>query len=208
MNSLYTFNFYLLTFDFCLILPMIKKFLPILVIIVSALILASCRGQDEIKPSNNISGKFNFAFLRYDSVALEYRLDSIHNRGLVMQLLLMEAGNNNTAFQLISYAYDTLNDFNNSWMPDTLQIVSDSIPVTFTGKITIGNNEITREQLYNVVRDENGKRFSYDYVLFIPVVEQVFNHVVYMLKPMKDNRPVPGGKMQMTSPMPPARVWE
>jgi hypothetical protein len=187
---------------------MIKKFPSLFIIIISAFILASCGDHDEEKPSKNVAGKFNFAYLRYDSTALEYRLDSIHNRGLVMQLMLMEAGDNNTAFQLISYAYDTLSDYNNSWMPDTLQIVRDSVPLAFSDRIVIGNNEITREQLLNVVRDENGKRFSYDYVLFIPFVERVFNHVVYMLKPMKGNRPANGSKMQMTSPMPPTRVWK
>lgn len=186
---------------------MLKNSLSFFIIILS-FVLASCGAQEKKPDPKSVPGKFNFAYLRYDSAALEYRLDSIHNRGLIMQLLLMEAGNNNTAFQLISYAYDTLNDYNNSWMPDTLQIVRDSVPLTFTGKITVGNSEITREQLYNVVRDGNGNRFSYDYVLFIPVEERVFNHVVYMLKPMKADKQVPGSKLQMTSPMPPGRVWE
>jgi hypothetical protein len=179
-----------------------------LAFIISVLIFASCGVHEEIKIPEVKSGKFNFAYLRYDSAALEYRLDSIHNRGLEMQLILRDAGNNNTAFQLISYAFDTLGDYNNSWIPDTLAIIPDSLPVNFTDRITIGNNEITREQLYNVVRDENGERFAYDYVMFVPVVERVFNHVVYMLKPIKNNRQVPGSKMQMTSPMPPTRVWE
>ena len=93
-------------------------------------------------------------------------------------------------------------------MPDTLSILQDSMPVNFSDGITLGNNEVTREQLLNVVRDENGNRFSYDYVMFVPVVERVFNHVVYMLKPMKNNVQVPGSKTQMTSPMPPTRVWD
>lgn len=140
-------------------------------------------------------------------MALEYRLDSIHNRGLVLQFCTKEAGDNNTAFQLISYAYDTLNDHNNSWMPDTLAIISDSIPKNFNSKATIGNNEATREILLNTVRDEKGNRFSYDYVEFTPVLEGVFNHVVYMLKAVKNGKETEKGLRQMTSPMPPTRNW-
>jgi hypothetical protein len=154
------------------------------------------------------SAKFNFAYLRYDSTALEYRLDSIHNRGLEFQFLILDAGTNNSAFQLISYAFDTLRDYNNSWIPDTLSIVADSTPVTFSERIAIGNNEITREQLLNVVRDNNGNRFAYDYLLFIPIVEGVFHHVVYRVRPVKNNQSVPGSRTQMTSPMPPTRVWD
>lgn len=168
----------------------------------------ACSSRETSKPAAPNTSKFNFAYLRYDSAALEYRLDSVHNRGLELQFMLRDAGNNNTAFQLISYAFDTLRDYNNSWIPDTLHIVPDSIPVNFTQRITIGNNEVTREQLLNVVRNEKGERFSYDYVMFVPVVERVFNHVVYMLKPMKNNTQVPGSKTQMTSPMPPTRVWD
>jgi hypothetical protein len=186
---------------------MIKNFLQAAVVICTAIGYFSCYIPSSPATSKHVDGKFNFGLLRYDSIALEYRLDSIHNRGLVMQFCLTEAGNNNTAFQLISYAYDTLKDHNNSWMPDTLRLIRDSVPRDFSGKVTIGNNEVTREQLYNVVRDENGNRFSYDYVLFTPIVEGVFNHVVYLMKPYKGNAPVPGSKMQMTSPMPPTRVW-
>lgn len=184
------------------------KHLPLPVCIFSLLIILSCQSHEETKSTIQSTGKFNFAFLRYDSAALEYRLDSIHNRGLELQMILRDAENNNTAFQLISYAFDTLRDYNNSWMPDTLSIIQDSIPVNFQGRVTLGNNEVTREQLLNVVRDENGNRFSYDYVMFVPVVEKVFNHVVYMLKPIKNNVQVPGSRMQMTSPMPPTRVWD
>ena len=173
-----------------------------------SIILISCGSHEEPKAIVQNSGKFNFAYLRYDSAALEYRLDSIHNRGLELQLILRNAGNNNTAFELISYAFDTLRDYNNSWMPDTLYMVRDSLPVTFTDRITLGNNEITREQLLNVVRDANGNRFSYDYVMFVPVVERVFNHVVYLLKPIKNKVQVPASKTQMSSPMPPTRVWD
>lgn len=167
----------------------------------------SCNSGGNQLPVKTVTGKYNFGILRYDSAALEYRLDSIHNRGLVMQFVT-ESGNNTDPFQIIAYAYDSLTDHNNSWMPDTLRLIGDSIPKTFTGKITIGNNEVTREQLYNVVRNDQGERFSYDYVMFIPTVEGVFNHVVYMMKPIKNNEPVNNGKMQMTSPMPPARVWQ
>lgn len=185
------------------------KLLRTLTVIISVIFFLSC-GRTEKPAAAPVAqtNKFNFAYLRYDSAALEYRLDSIHNRGLELQLMLLEAGDNNTAFQLISYAFDTLRDYNNSWMPDTLGVIADSVPVNFTGKISIGNNEVTREQLLNVVRDDEGKRFSYDYLMFVPVVEKVFNHVVYVLKPVKNNKVVDGSKMQMTSPMPPTRVWD
>jgi hypothetical protein len=176
--------------------------------LITFIFFVSCRSHEKTKAIVPDTGKFNFAYLRYDSAALEYRLDSVHNRGLELQLILRDAGNNNTAFQLISYAFDTLRDYNNSWIPDTLSIVKDSVPVNFAERIVLGNNEVTREQLLNIVRDDNGNRFAYDYVLFVPVVERVFNHVVYMLKPMKNNIQVPGSKMQMTSPMPPTRVWD
>jgi hypothetical protein len=173
------------------------------------LFLCSCRSHEQKQaPPVSDTGKFNIAYLRYDSTAHEYRLDSVHNRGLELQFILRGAENNNTSFQLISYAFDTLRDYNNSWIPDTLGIIADSTPVNFTGRIAIGNNEVTREQLLNVVRNEKGERFSYDYVMFVPVVERVFNHVVYMLKPMKNNVQVKDSKMQMTSPMPPTRVWD
>jgi hypothetical protein len=175
---------------------------------ICVILLFSCNDSVSTAPiRETASGKFNFGILKYDSTALEYRLDSIHNRGLVLQFCLKEAGNNNTAFQLISYAFDTLNDYNNSWIPDTLAIVTDSVPKTFTGRISVGNNEVTREQLLNTVRDQNGKRFSYDYVVFTPVVEGVFYHVVYTMKAFKDNKPTRQGAKQMTSPMPPMRNW-
>ena len=173
------------------------------------LFIVSCENKtpNQLPVTTQSNGKLNFGVLRYDSAYLEYRLDSIHNRGLVLQLCTKQAGDNNTAFQLISYAYDTLNDFNNSWMPDTLAIISDSIPRNFDGNITIGNNEATREVLLNTVRDEKGNRFSYDYVEFTPVVEGVFKHVVYMLKTVKNGRHTEKGLQQMTSPAPPTRNW-
>lgn len=184
------------------------KILRIAGVVIICLHFFSCDSANNNKPAaQKVEGRLNFGVLRYDSSALEYRLDSIHNRGLVLQFVVAEAANNTDAFKLIAYAYDTLNDHNNSWMPDTLNVISDSIPKTFEGKITIGNNEVTREQLYNVVRDAGGKRFSYDYVVFTPVVEGVFNHVVYMIKAFKDNKPTSIGQTQMTSPMPPTRNW-
>ncbi len=175
--------------------------------VVSLCLLVACQTNKNTVPENNVDDKFNFGVLRYDSAALEYRLDSIHNRGLVIQFVVPEASDNESSIMLIAYAYDTLNDHNNSWMPDTVRVIRDSIPRTFQGRITIGNNEVTREQLLNVVRDAEGKRFSYDYVLFTPVVEGVFNHVVYMMRAMKNNQPAAAGQMQMTSPMPPSRNW-
>lgn len=157
---------------------------------------------------DHATGKINFGFLRYDSAALEYRLDSIHNRGLVFQFCLKEVADNNNTFQLISYAFDTLNDYNNSWMPDTLAIIADSIPKNFSGPVAMGNHVANREQLYNVVRDGQGERFSYDYVLFTPVVEGVLRHLVYHMVPIKNGQRVPGSKMQITTAMPPTRVWE
>lgn len=183
---------------------MIKQFLTGICVV----FLFACNDSaSSIPPPATETGKLNFGVLRYDSTALEYRLDSIHNRGLILQLISREAGNNNTAFQLISYAYDTLNDYNNSWMPDTLAIINDSLPKNFEGKAGVGNNEVTREELLNVVRDKDGKRFSYDYVQFTPVKEGVFHHVVYMLKAFKDGKPTNEGLQQMTSPMPPVRNW-
>ena len=172
----------------------------------SCLFLTSCDLPDQQKPAPSSADKYNFGVLRYDSAALEYRLDSIHNRGLVLQFVT-QSQKNTDPFQLIAYAYDTLSDHNNSWMPDTLRVIRDSIPKTFEGLITIGNNEVTREQLSYVVRNEQGERFSYDYVVFTPVVEGVFNHVVYMIKAFKNDKPTESGKIQMTSPMPPTRVW-
>lgn len=169
---------------------------------------AACRDAPVPSPAPDITGKMNFGYLRYDSAALEYRLDSIHNRGLVFQFCLKEVGNNNNTFQLISYAFDTLNDYNNSWMPDTLMIIADSVPKNFEGPVALGNHIADREQLYNVVRDERGERFSYDYVLFTPVVEGVLRHLVYHMVPVKNGQRVPGSKMQITTAMPPTRVWE
>lgn len=188
---------------------MIRLPIPALLLLITAFIL-SCRDKAAPAPPDNHTGKFNFPVLRYDSAALEYRLDSIHNRGLILQFCLRSAADNNTSFQLISYAFDTLGDHNNSWMPDTLRAVADSVPKTFDGPVTLGNTEVTREQLYNVLNREDGKRVSYDYMMFTPVVEGVFRHVVYRIRPMKDGKPATGagGRMQMTTPMPPSRVWD
>src|SRR5437868_3690261 len=113
------------------------KQLRILFIIAPVVFFLSCGGRNEKRTPAPVAttGKLNFAYLRYDSAALEYRLDSVHNRGLEFQFMLSDAGNNNTAFQLISYAFDTLRDYNNSWMPDTLRIVADSVPVNLSGRI-------------------------------------------------------------------------
>jgi hypothetical protein len=188
---------------------MIKNHPLSVIAILSALAVICCNDAGIAPPQAPVSGKMNFGVLRYDSAALEYRLDSIHNRGLILQFCLTEAGNNNTAFQAISYAYDTMGDHNNSWMPDTLRLIQDSTPKTFSGKLTLGNNEVTREQLYDILRDDNGNRFSYDYMLLTPVVEGVFNHVVYKMKPMKGSHAAHSNKdkMQMSTPMPPSRVW-
>lgn len=173
------------------------------------MVVAACRNTPApVSPPIHTTGKMNFGHLRYDSAALEYRLDSIHNRGLVFQFCLKEAGDNNNTFQLISYAFDTLNDYNNSWMPDTLLIIADSVPKTFSGSVAMGNHVANREQLYNVVRDDQGERFSYDYVLFTPVVEGVLRHLVYTMVPVKNGQRVPGSRMQITTAMPPTRVWE
>lgn len=174
---------------------------------VALIVLIACKESRPSNPHKSVAGKFNFGVLRYDSTALEYRLDSIHNRGLVLQFVIPQANESNSALKLMAYAYDTLNDHNNSWMPDTLQVIRDSVPKTFSGTVAVGNNEVTREQLLNVVRNDQGNRFSYDYVLFTPVVEGVFNHMVYMMRAMKDDKPAAGGKLQMTSPMPPSRNW-
>lgn len=186
---------------------MIKLLLNTFGLILVTVIIFSCNDSESTVPTPVATGKFNFGVLRYDSAAVEYRLDSIHNRGLVLQFCLKETANNNTAFQLISYAYDTLNDHNNSWMPDTLNIINDSVPKSFAGKVTMGNNEITREILLNTVRDEKGNRFSYDYIQFTPVVEGVFRHLVYMMKTVKNGKETELGLRQMTSPMPPTRNW-
>lgn len=186
---------------------MIKQLLPAFGLILITSFIFSCNDGGGTPPPPVATGKFNFGVLRYDSAALEYRLDSIHNRGLVLQFVAREIADNNTAFQLISYAYDTLNDHNNSWMPDTLHIIGDSLPKNFTGKATIGNNEVTREVLLNTVRDEKGNRFAYDYIQFTPVVEGVFKHVVYMMKTVKDGKETELGLRQMSSPMPPSRNW-
>jgi hypothetical protein len=186
---------------------MIKQLLYALGLILITATFFSCNDRPATQPPPVATGKFNFGVLRYDSAALEYRLDSIHNRGLILQFVLRESGDNNTAFQLISYAFDTLNDYNNSWIPDTLGIIQDSVPKTFTGKISVGNNEITREILLNAVRDTNGNRFPYDYVQFTPVVEGVFMHVVYMMKTVKNGKETELGLRQMSTPMPPARNW-
>ena len=78
------------------------KQLRTLIIIASVVFFLSCGGRTEKQASAPAveTGKLNFAYLRYDSAALEYRLDSIHNRGLEFQFMLRDAGNNNTAFQL------------------------------------------------------------------------------------------------------------
>lgn len=174
-------------------------------ILVAITVIVACNSKTTKEA--RVDGKMNFGMLRYDSAALEYRLDSIHNRGLVIQFVHPDAADVTGPFMLIAYAYDTLNDHNNSWMPDTLRVIRDSLPRTFSGRVTIGNNEVTREQLLNVVRDKNGNRISYDYVLFTPVVEGVFNHVVYLMRAIKANQAAPGGQQQMTSPMPPSRNW-
>jgi hypothetical protein len=188
---------------------MIKNVLLPVIILTVIVGMSSCKQKAAVPPADPQTGKFNFGLLRYDSAALEYRLDSIHNRGLVFQFLITHAADNNTNFQLISYAFDTLGDYNNSWLPDTLRTITDSVPRTFEGRMVLGNTEITREQLYDVVRTPDGKRFSYDYMLFTPVLEGVFNHVVYRIRPIKNGRPAPGNneKMQMTTCLPPARVW-
>src|SRR5688572_22613097 len=110
---------------------MIKQLLSVLGLFLFTASLISCNDSRSTPPTPAPTGKFNFGVLRYDSAALEYRLDSIHNRGVVLQFCVTETADNNTAFQLISYAYDTLSDYNNSWMPDTLRIIYDSVPKTF-----------------------------------------------------------------------------
>ncbi len=153
-------------------------------------------------------GGINFAVLRYDSAAVQYRLDSLQNRGLVLQPMFTDVANSRTSIQLLSYAYDTLGDYNNSWLPDTLRAIPDSSYKNFQKKMLIGNTEISREQLYDVLIDSSGKRVSYDYMLFTPVHEQVFSHLVYMFQPIKNGKPaLNGGKKQITVPIPPGRDW-
>jgi hypothetical protein len=174
-----------------IITSMLKKvFLP-LTLYSTLTVFFACNDKADAPPAKE-TGKFNFAYLRYDSAAVEYRLDSLQNRGLVLQPLITNVGDNNTAFQLIAYAYDTLGDYNNSWLPDTLRIVQDSALKNFEKMMLLGNTEISREQLYDVLNDSSGKRISF----------------VYMIQPFKNGRPANnGGKRQITVPIPPGRTW-
>jgi len=187
--------------------PAWKSILPF--IAVFAAFLFSCNDTILTAEKPTPGNKMQFACLRYDSAAIEYYLDSIHIRGFSMQFYLPEAGNNHTAYQLISYAFDTLGDYRNSWIPDTLHVESDSAARSFEGRVIMGNNEVTRQQINDVLNDESGKRISYDYILLEPTVEKLFHHLIYTLKPIKNKRPATGnlGKMQISSPLPPARVW-
>jgi hypothetical protein len=186
---------------------MLKKLFLTLPFSFTIIVFFACNDKPDAPPVQK-TGKLNFAFLRYDSAALEYRLDSLQNRGLVLQPITTNAGNNNTAFQLIAYAYDTLGDYNNSWLPDTLRIIKDSAYKTFEKMLLFGNTEISREQLYDVLNDASGKRISFDYMLFTPVDEGIFNHLVYMIQPYKNGHPAAnGGKKQITVPIPPGRTW-
>lgn len=187
---------------------MIRDFRPIAVSFILFAGLYSCKHKP-VSPPIAVTGRMNFPSLRYDSAQLDYRLDSIQNRGLILQFYLADVGNNNSNFQLISYAFDTLGDHNNSWMPDTLRVITDSVPQVFDGKVIVGNTEVTREQLLDVLNKPDGKRVSYDYMLFTPVLEGVFHHMVYRIRPIKNGKPALGNeeKMQITTPMPPSRVW-
>jgi hypothetical protein len=183
--------------------------LAILITTLLILSLAACSDNPQPAIINSDTNNVAFACVKYDSAALEYRLDSIQTRGFTMQFYLPEAANSKSAYQLISYAFDTLGDYPNSWIPDTLRVVTDSLPKSFSGRVILGNNEVTREQLYDVLNDEHGKRISYDYIVFTPTIDGNFNHLVYRIRAVKGNITAPGanGKTQISSPLPPARVW-
>ena len=183
--------------------------LAVFTIILFTLAIGACNDKRQPAAKTSDSNNVQFACVKYDSAALEYRLDTLQTKRFTMQFYLPEAGNIKSAYQLISYAFDTLGDYRNSWIPDTLRIVNDSLPKSFSERVILGNNEVTREQIYDILNDEQGKRISYDYIVFTPTVEGNFNHLVYRIRAVKGNTTAPGanGKTQISSPLPPARVW-
>lgn len=170
---------------------------------------ASCGSAPEHPREADPNAAIPFACLRYDSAQVEYRLDSIQNKGFILQPYLPDAADRSRPYQLIAYVLDTLENYPNSWIPDTLRVVADSLPRYFSGSVIVGNNELRREQLEDIINDKQGNRISYDYLVFTPVIEGNFNHLAYRIKPVKGNAIAAGneGKMQMSSPQPPSHTW-
>ncbi|HRE52636.1 MAG TPA: hypothetical protein PK339_14535 [Flavitalea sp.] len=194
----------------CFFIGVKRRLCPYPVAVVFFLCLvAACGSAPEQPRQPDPNTAIPFACLRYDSAQVEYRLDSLQNRGFILQTYLPDAADRSRPYELIAYVLDTLDDYPNSWIPDTLRIVSDSLPKYFSGRVIVGNNEIRREQIEDIINDRHGNRISYDYLLFTPTVEGNFNHLVYWIKPIKGNAIAAGneGKIQISSPQPPTHTW-
>jgi hypothetical protein len=189
----------------------VKKKISYFICIIIFFATGSCNGDNRNNKKNNndqnATGILKFAYLRYDSAAIGKRLDSLQVKNFIMQFYLPETGNNRNVFQTVVFVQDSIGDYPNSWTPDTLEIVNDYNPISFSGKMFVGNNEISREQFDNILTDITGKKFSFDYILFKPVLEGVFYHVVYQLQLVKNNTILSGSnyKIQMSTPTPPER---
>ncbi|MBL7735834.1 MAG: hypothetical protein JNL51_10255, partial [Chitinophagaceae bacterium] len=122
---------------------------------------ASCGSALEHPREADPNAAIPFACLRYDSAQVEYRLDSIQNKGFILQPYLPDAADRSRPYQLIAYVLDTLENYPNSWIPDTLRVVADSLPRYFSGSVIVGNNELRREQLEDIINDKQGNRISY-----------------------------------------------
>jgi hypothetical protein len=181
---------------------------PILTLICSCFVMIGCNNKDQGPQAVNESElPIVFPVLRFDSAALHARFDSAQIQGYILQPYLPPMTSDQMQIQLIAYAVDSLGDYQNSWIPDTLRPVTDSAVKLFRQRIALGNSEITKEQLMQVVYDAQGRKLSYDYVVLVPAIEEVFHHLTYRIQAYKGKEKINNGRMQMTTPIPPSRRW-
>lgn len=157
------------------------------------------------------SGKIKFASLRYDSTVIaNWMAEGKKTKRFFFQFYTPQVEKPKESFQLVSYVLDSAGAYSNGASPDTLAIVTDSIPKIFTDKAVLGNNELSRRKIELLITNPAGTRISFDYLLFVPKLLKSNNHVVYDIKIIKDKKVVPAAMPgvqsgdEETKPSPPA----
>jgi hypothetical protein len=102
--------------------------------------------------------------------------------------------------QLVMYVMDDKGNCLNANNPDLLETKASK---TFDESGILGNNTLTRDQLKNAVDDTSSHARQYDYILFTPVIDESYHHIVYNLDLYLHEEKLPAIAQSHTNPCPP-----
>ncbi len=103
--------------------------------------------------------------------------------------------------QLVMYVIDINGNCLNPKNPDVLETKAGH---EFDEPAILGNNTLTRDEIKNTPIDSSGHAIHYDYILFTPVIDSVYHHIVYDLDFYVHEAKLPTfTKIYQTNPCPP-----